>query len=113
MVGLKAFRISNKLNQAELGEFLGIKKSFISKIENGKERLPAEKFQKLLHNNKGWDTSLLMESGTIIQKIGDHSENNTQIAGDAELAVCQQKVQYLERILEEKERMIQILLEKK
>lgn len=55
----------------------------------------------------------MIKSPAIIQKIGDNSAHNTQVAGDAELAVCQQKVEYLERLLEEKERMIQVLLDNK
>lgn len=114
MIDLKTFRKINKLTQQDVADYLGgIGKAFISQIEHGTCRLPTKHLEALLNNDRGWDTSLLLETGTIIQKIGDNSEHNTQIVGDAELAVCQQKVEYLERLLEEKERMIQVLLEKK
>ncbi len=60
---LKQFRQCNKLTQTELGEYLGIKKSFVSLIENGRVKLSEEKFNKLLNNTKGWDTSMLINGG--------------------------------------------------
>ncbi|MBQ9660733.1 MAG: helix-turn-helix transcriptional regulator [Bacteroidales bacterium] len=63
IMDLKEFRKANGLTQAQLGEFLGMKKSFISKIENGKEKLPPLKFRKLLDNDQGWDVSMLTEEG--------------------------------------------------
>ena len=59
MIDLKAFRRANNLTQDALGEYICMKKSFISKIENGKEKLPKDKFQKLIANDRGWDTSML------------------------------------------------------
>lgn len=62
MADLKQFRKQNNLTQDELGEYLGIKKSFISRIENGFHKLPHEKLSKLLENNLGWDVSALLTS---------------------------------------------------
>ena len=62
MADLKLFRKQNNLTQGELGEYLGIKKSFISRIENGFHKLPHEKFSKLLENNLGWNVSALLTS---------------------------------------------------
>lgn len=62
MADLKLFRKQNNLTQDELGEYLGIKKSFISRIENGFHKLPHEKLSKLLNNNLGWDVSSLLAS---------------------------------------------------
>lgn len=70
MIDLREFRRANHLTQDELGEYLGIKKSFISKVENGKEKLPDDKFQKLINNDRGWDTTYLYV-GT-----GDHIHQN-------------------------------------
>lgn len=58
---LKEFRIVNNLTQTELGDYLGVQKGFISKIENGKDKLPELKFRKLLNNPHGWDTSMLTQ----------------------------------------------------
>ena len=57
---LKAFRKANGLTQTALGDFLGIKKSFVSTIESGKSSMPKDKLTKLLHNSRGWDTSMLV-----------------------------------------------------
>lgn len=43
MVNLKAFRKANKLTQMQVAEYLGIGKSFISRIESGSVGLPEEK----------------------------------------------------------------------
>lgn len=56
---LKAFRKANGLTQTQLGEFLGINKSFISTIESGKDPMPKEKLSKLIANSRGWDTTML------------------------------------------------------
>lgn len=84
---LKQFRQCNKLTQTELGEYLGIKKSFVSLIENGKVKLSEEKFNKLLNNTKGWDTSMLI-NGSIYAGNNNAGDVNVQIgqnraAGDA------------------------------
>lgn len=62
MADLKLFRKQNNLTQDELGEYLGIKKSFISRIENGFHKLPQEKLSKLLENDLGWNVSALLTS---------------------------------------------------
>ena len=59
---LKEFRVVNNLTQTELGDYLGVLKGFISKIENDKEKLPEPKLRKLLNNEKGWDVSMLTNS---------------------------------------------------
>lgn len=59
---LKAFRKANNLTQDKLGEYLGIKKSFISQVESGKCPLPQEKFNKLFNNPYGWDVSMLKDN---------------------------------------------------
>lgn len=59
MVQLKIFRKANNLTQIEVAEFLGIGKSFISRIESGSVGLPEDKLIKLLNNDRGWDVSML------------------------------------------------------
>lgn len=75
---LKQFRQCNKLTQTELGEYLGIKKSFVSLVENGKVKLSEEKFNKLLNNTKGWDTSMLI-NGSIYAGNNNSGDVNVQI----------------------------------
>lgn len=86
MVQIKEFRQRNGLTQSELGEYLGMKKSFISKIENGKEKLPQEKFLKLINNPHGWEVHMLIEenNGIINNQNGTHiGGNNTVTMGNS------------------------------
>lgn len=78
MIDLKGFRKANNLTQEELGKYLGMKKSFVSKVENGKEKLPQPKLQKLLSNRKGWDTSNLIVDDVYIDRIENNGEINIQ-----------------------------------
>ena len=66
---LKAFRNVNNLTQSELGEYLGVKKSFISQMESDRCLIPADKFNKLLSNPHGWDTSMLSQSQETSQSM--------------------------------------------
>ena len=99
---LKQFRQCNKLTQTELGEYLGIKKSFVSLIENGKVKLSEEKFNKLLNNTKGWDTSMLI-NGSIYAGNNNAGNVNVQIgqnraSGDAHaLGDSSMKIAVLEK----------------
>ena len=104
MIDLKGFRKSNNLTQDELGEFLGVKKSFISKIENGGAALPEDKFAKLLANNRGWDTSLLTENIVMGDSIHQNGGRNNigKIAGDAgELLALRKENEMLRAQIEE------------
>lgn len=76
---LKEFRIVNNLTQSALGDYLGVQKGFISKIENGKDKLPELKFRKLLNNPYGWDTTMLTQSEVSQTSNGD---NTIQVSGN-------------------------------
>ena len=71
---LREFRKANHLTQLQLGEYLGIGKSFVSSIETGKASIPDEKFTKLLQNDQGWDTSML--AGKKIRVSGNSNAVN-------------------------------------
>ena len=106
MVDLKGFRKANHLTQEKLGEYLGMQDSFISKIEHGKEKLPPLKLQKLLDNNMGWDTSMLMVADTI-HRVNDiniqYGVNNTSDNGscEAELAALRKENEMLRSQVED------------
>lgn len=101
MTDLKAFRVANNLTQDGLGDYLGIKKSFISKIEHGGAKLPEDKFAKLVNNEHGWDTSMLV-GGDHIQQNGG-TNNIGKIAGDcsSELLALKKENEMLRQQLEE------------
>lgn len=114
---LRGFRKINHLTQTQLGEFLGIKKSFVSLVENEKAKLPEEKFNKLLSNTMGWDTSMLqVDPPTSISakatgnssarvEIGSRNKNYCpEVSGDAEkdtrIAVLEKENEMLREQLE-------------
>lgn len=107
MIDIKGFRKKNELTQDQLGEYLGIKKSFISMMESGKSNVPKEKLTKLMDNPYGWDTSMLVDGYTTT--IGDHIEQNGgngnigKIAGDsaAEVAALRKEVELLRQQLDD------------
>ncbi len=96
-VGLKSFLIFNDISQVELAEFLGISKGQMSKLVSGVARLQQEQLDKVLNNDKGWNTEFLtnpmwgeMEEGKFVSEpSGDHIEQNGgrgnigKIAGDS------------------------------
>lgn len=86
---LKEFRIANNLTQTELGDYLGVQKGFISKIENGKDKLPEPKFRKLLQNPHGWDVSMLTQP---------------EITAEEKPATNDSLIEYLQRKIESLER---------
>lgn len=114
---LRGFRKINHLTQTQLGEFLGIKKSFVSLVENEKAKLPEEKFNKLLINTMGWDTSMLqVDPPTSISakatgnssarvEIGSRNKNFCpEVSGDTEkdtrIAVLEKENEMLREQLE-------------
>lgn len=82
MSNLREFRKVNNLTQDQLGEYLGIKKSFLSGIETGRSKLPPEKFAKLLANDQGWDTSMLAATYNNTTQRVSGSDNTAVVGGN-------------------------------
>ncbi len=101
----------NKLRQIDLVRFLKLSKPYISQVVNGTAKLSPEKLSKLINNDCGWDASMLAPLRPVSQIIGNGSNNNTQVAGYSENAILKERIDYLEQILKEKERTIQILMQ--
>lgn len=118
MIDIKEFRKANKLTQTEVGNYLGIKKSYFSLIEGGHKSLSKEKLGKLLENPYGWDTSMLTDmnhtgDNSVHAQVNGNGTANANINyGSGECAVLAERVKYLERIIEEKERLIKVLMDK-
>lgn len=51
----------NELKQIEVANYLGVSRGFISQVVAGTRPVPENMLNKLINNNKGWDTSLLTE----------------------------------------------------
>lgn len=76
-MGLKEFRKANNLKQDELAQKIGVSRSFISQVESGHSKLPTNVLQTILNNPYGWDVSMLIEEGSII-----NNQNGTHIGGN-------------------------------
>ena len=61
MNGLKSFLFFNELSQLEVAEYLGISKVQMSKIVSGTAPFRNELYQKLISNNKGWNTEFITD----------------------------------------------------
>lgn len=97
MIDLKTFRKNNNLTQDELGQFLGIKKSHISRIEHGHTSLSVDKVEKLFNNPYGWDTSIL-NNETQPNKTSSASDH---IDADIEVATLRKENEMLRQQLSE------------
>ena len=78
MADLHTFRKANKLKQEDLAKYLNTTRAFISMVETGVSKLPAEKLSLLLNNPHGWDTSMLI-SGDIYAGNNNAGDVNVQI----------------------------------
>ena len=107
MIDLKLFRKDNNLLQKDLADFLGVSRGYIAMAETAKCGLSEKQVGKLLTNTNGWDVSALEDVPTAGPK---------PLKGPdplhSELAVLRARVDLLERLLAEKERTIQILMNK-
>lgn len=117
-IDLKAFRKTNNLTQEQVGDYLGIKKSFISQIESGKCSMPPEKFNKLLDNPYGWDVSALKEGALLgmdslrPQRMAITQESLSQVVEKVLNPEEKFLIGYLERKVEDKDKLIQELYQK-
>lgn len=110
---LPLFLKTNKLHNADIAKYLKVSSQYIGQCVKGVSKLSWDSIQKLRENSFGWDCSMLPE-GRIVQTIGNttignHSVN-TQILGENES--LKKENELLKQLLEEKERTIQILLNK-
>jgi len=91
---VRAFRKYNGITQEEVADFLGTKKAFISQIETGRVPLPEDKLYRLLHNDRGWDVSLLAGESAV---VGDNNTVNNghdqTVSADAGLVAALREAQ--------------------
>lgn len=114
---LKRFRQANGLNQSALANILGVTQSFISRVESGEAPLP-DAMLEAIYNKNDWkvpaDILMIAElqgTGDIIkQNGGKNNIGKIESPGDSEVAVLRERIKGLEKLLEEKERTIKILM---
>lgn len=88
MANIKQFLIDNDLKQVELARFLGITEASVSKMAKGYTKPSKENLQKILDNDRGWDTSALLQKVGRKSKIGgeitDLREENRRLKGEVD-----------------------------
>ena len=87
------FRRLNGLTQTELGDFLGVSKSFVSQIENGRVDLPFAMRQRLLENDRGWDITPLVETSVTGDNNVVNAGRDQVVSPDAGLVAALREAQ--------------------
>ena len=85
---LTLFRRLNRLTQDELAAFLGVTRSFVSQVENGRVDLPFEQRQRLLENDRGWDVTPLVESTVVGDGNAVNNGRDQVVSPDAGLVAA-------------------------
>lgn len=94
---IREFLKANGLRQVDIVQYLGISRPYMSQVTNGTARLSPENMERLINNGQGWNVEALTR------------EEAAQEDDKTELAVLRERVKYLEMIVSEKERVIQLL----
>lgn len=103
IVSIKAFRQANTLYQRELADYLGVSVAFISAAERGQAKLPDDKLELLVKNDRGWDTSTLIQDAPSAadERVAPATFSNMMGAyGDLNLLIFENN-----RLKEENERL--------
>ena len=85
-VNMKGFRVVNELSQKEVAEYLEVSIAFISAVERGQAKLPADKFLRLIENDQDWETAPLLDQGdkgTRGSREGALTPHGTQGSADS------------------------------
>lgn len=95
-MNLRQFRKDNGLKQGAIAEYFGVKRSFISRIENGVDPLPPARLEMLLNNDRGWKTDALLQeenggldNNGIIDRLKDFFQVRTDMALAEKLGITQ------------------------
>jgi Helix-turn-helix. len=82
-VNLRAFRYQNDILQKDVAEFLGVSIGFVSAVERGQAKLPFDKLQHLVGNDRNWETdSLFLPVGQGMQVHNDRRSISQNIEGE-------------------------------
>lgn len=118
---LKAFMLENNLKQADVATYIGSSRQYVSQLAK-QYSLPKQVKSKLLDNDKGWDTSMLITKEGTSQSLhqhvvaiasGDNSKNTAKAEGGNEghglVLVLKKEIEMLNKIIEEKDAQIEFL----
>ncbi len=100
---LKKFRKENRVTQDEIADYLGVRQSYISQLEQGSKTLSPEKIERLLSNPE-WSYTVeeasLEIGGDSIQQNGG-TNNIGKVSGDAEVLALRREVEILREMVAE------------
>ena len=74
---IKSFRKANNISQKALAEFAGVTQSAVSQWESGLTNIPSPILQRLISNDKGWDTTALLEGAPASTDNSNHGAVTT------------------------------------
>ena len=112
MANLKAFRKTNGLTQTQVADYLGVGKSFISRIESGSVAIPPKKLSKLIRTPNGWDVSMLTDGGGN----NSHIDNRRYYSDSpdvlrAQIDILEERIKEKDAQIKEKDAQIKQLLD--
>lgn len=85
MVNIKQFLTDNDLKQVDLARFLGITEASVSKMVRGYTSPSKENLQRILDNDRGWDTSALLQKvGRKGGEMRDLKEENRRLKAEVD-----------------------------
>ncbi|MBQ7623012.1 MAG: hypothetical protein IJS66_04675 [Bacteroidales bacterium] len=82
MSDFQLFVSANNILKKDIAAFLGVSKAFITQLASGEKRIPADKLEKILANEYGWDTSMLTgkkNSDNVASVIVNGNNSNSPI----------------------------------
>ena len=119
VVDLRGFRKANSLTQGQVAKYFNVTAPFVTSIETGKHKLPADKLEMLLNNDQGWDTSMLLveQDASISATATGRSSANVSIGSSdvssavyaKEAEMLREQISLLKAQLAEKDKMIDFL----
>lgn len=102
------FLRANGIRQVDLARFLGISEPSVSKMCRGFSNPSEENLRKILNNDRGWDVAMLVDPDHACS-VAERPEPEPE---PESCGILRERIKCLERLLEEKERTIQILMKK-
>lgn len=114
---LLEFLSYKEIGQTKFEEICGLSRGLVNNIKGSISTASANKIASAFPElNTIWlltGEGEMLKNGSVIQKIGNNCAHNTQVAGSSEVAILQERLKHLEELVEEKERTIKILLDKR
>lgn len=103
---LREFRRANNLTQTQLGDYLGVQKAYISRIEHDGDKFSLSKYEKILDNPFGWDTSLIKMP--TINTVKADSQGTIEAELRAQVERYENKIENLNREIGELKALLKL-----